>query len=307
MNKAVHKIKERDNAEEILAERERLAALSSDISNALVKVTDIQESLRYCCEAIVKHLDAAFARVWTLNQEDNILELQASAGIYTHIDGEHSRIPLGKFKIGKIAEERKPHLTNKVVGDASVGNQEWAKREGMKAFAGYPLIVEERLIGVIAMFSRQPLPEATIEALSVVADGIALGIEHHQIIAQLREQTEVVETINHIGQMLSAELDQQKLVQAVTDAATELTGAEFGSFFYNVLNEEGASYMLYTLSGVPREAFSNLPMPRATDLFGPTFRGDKTIRLDNVKKDSRYGNNPPYKGMPKGHLPVTSY
>lgn len=307
MNRAVHKIKELDNAEEILAERERLAALSSDISTALVRVTDIKESLGYCCEAIVKHLDAAFARVWTLNQEDNILELQASAGIYTHIDGEHSRIPLGKFKIGKIAEERKPHLTNKVVGDDSVGNQEWAKREGMKAFAGYPLIVEERLIGVIAMFSRQPLPEATIKSLSVVADGIALGIEHHQIIAKLREQTEVVETINRIGQMLSAELDQQKLVQAVTDAATELTGAEFGSFFYNVLNEEGASYMLYTLSGVPREAFSNLPMPRATDLFGPTFRGEKTIRLDNVKKDSRYGNNPPHKGMPKGHLPVTSY
>src|SRR5215203_421185 len=86
--------------------------------------------------------------------------------------------------------------------------------------------------------------------------------------AKLREQTEVVETINRIGQMLSAELDQQKLVQAVTDAATELTGAQFGSFFYNVLNEQGESYMLYTLSGVPREAGASFPMPRATELFG---------------------------------------
>lgn len=81
-------------------------------------------------------LDAAFARIWTFNEADDVLELQASAGIYTHLDGAHSRVPVGKFKIGLIAEEREPHLTNSVVGDARVGDQEWAKREGMVAFAG---------------------------------------------------------------------------------------------------------------------------------------------------------------------------
>ncbi|HEV2707882.1 MAG TPA: PAS domain S-box protein, partial [Pyrinomonadaceae bacterium] len=84
----------------------------------------------------------------------------------------------------------------------------------------------------------------------------------------LRTQTEALRTINEVGQVISAELDLHKMVQAVTDAATELTGASFGSFFYNVLNEAGASYMLYTLSGVPRQAFAHFPMPRATDLFG---------------------------------------
>jgi PAS domain S-box-containing protein len=123
----------------------------------------------------------------------------------------------------------------------------------------------------------------------------------------LREQTEAVETVNRVGQMLAGELDLHKLVQAVTDAATELTGAHFGSFFYNVLDSEGASYMLYTLSGVPRQAFAHFPMPRATDLFGPTFRGEGTIRIDDVRLDPRYGKNSPYYGMPEGHLPVTSY
>ena len=125
--------------------------------------------------------------------------------------------------------------------------------------------------------------------------------------AALREQTEVVETINRVGQTLSAELDLHKVVQAVTDAATELTGARFGSFFYNVINEQGGSYMLYTLSGVPAEAFAHFPMPRATDLFGPTFRGEGVVRIDDVKLDPRYGKNSPYYGMPEGHLPVTSY
>ncbi|HEY0049207.1 MAG TPA: PAS domain S-box protein, partial [Pyrinomonadaceae bacterium] len=128
-----------------------------------------------------------------------------------------------------------------------------------------------------------------------------------QIEAKLKEQSEILETINHVGQMLSAELDQQKLVQAITDAATELTGAEFGAFFYNVYQADGGSYMLYALSGVPREAFAGYPMPRATDMFGPTFRGEGTIRIDDVRQDPRFGNNSPYYGMPEGHLPVTSY
>ena len=123
----------------------------------------------------------------------------------------------------------------------------------------------------------------------------------------LREQAEALRTLNEIGKTISAELDLHNIVQAVTDAATELTGARFGSFFYNVLNEEGASYMLYTLAGVPRETFEHFPMPRATDLFGPTFRGEGVVRIDDVKLDPRYGKNSPYYGMPDGHLPVTSY
>ncbi|HEY9501596.1 MAG TPA: PAS domain S-box protein [Pyrinomonadaceae bacterium] len=123
----------------------------------------------------------------------------------------------------------------------------------------------------------------------------------------LRTQTEALRTLNEVGRVISAELDLQKTVQAVTDAATELTRARFGSFFYNVLNEEGASYMLFALAGVPRHAFERFPMPRATDLFGPTFRGEGVVRIANVKLDPRYGKNSPYYGMPEGHLPVTSY
>ncbi|MFP5265023.1 MAG: PAS domain S-box protein [Blastocatellia bacterium] len=138
--------------------------------------------------------------------------------------------------------------------------------------------------------------------------GIAEDITDRKAIeAKLREQTEVVEAVNRIGQLLSAELDIRKLLQALTDAATELTGARFGSFFYNVINQEGESYMLYTLSGVPIEHFADFPMPRATDIFAPTFRGEGILRLDDVRQDPRYGKNSPYYGIPPGHLPVVSY
>jgi signal transduction histidine kinase/CheY-like chemotaxis protein len=96
-------------------------------------------------------------------------------------------------------------------------------------------------------------------------------------------------------------------VEFVTEAATQLTGAAFGSFFYNVIDDKGESYMLYTLSGVSSEAFAKFPMPRNTAVFAPTFSGECIVRSDDILKDPRYGRNDPHFGMPKGHLPVRSY
>ena len=140
-------ITERKRAEGLIKERACLAALTADVGIALTQQGSLQELLQRCTEAIVQHLDAAFARIWTLGPQGDVLELQASAGIYTHLDGAHARVPVGKFKIGLIAQERKPHLTNQVIGDPRVHDQEWARGEGMVAFAGYPLILEERCAG----------------------------------------------------------------------------------------------------------------------------------------------------------------
>src|SRR5688572_2922723 len=125
--------------------------------------------------------------------------------------------------------------------------------------------------------------------------------------AQLQEQVRVTETLYRIGGMLAAERDVHKLVQTVTDAATKLTRAQFGAFFYNLVSESGESYTLYTLCGIPREAFEKFPMPRNTELFDPTFSGTGVVRVDDVTTDPRYGKSGPYDGMPEGHLPVRSY
>ncbi|HYE92178.1 MAG TPA: GAF domain-containing protein, partial [Terriglobales bacterium] len=122
-----------------------------------------------------------------------------------------------------------------------------------------------------------------------------------------REDVQALAEINRVGRLVSAELDLPRLVQAVTDAATQLSSAEFGAFFYNVVDRDGERFTLYALSGVPREAFERFPMPRNTALFGPTFRGEGVIRLDDVRRDPRYGKMPPHHGMPAGHLPVVSY
>ncbi|GGH04630.1 hypothetical protein GCM10007422_20290 [Pedobacter zeae] len=113
--------------------------------------------------------------------------------------------------------------------------------------------------------------------------------------------------LNSIGKSISEQMDVNVILQKVTDATTKLTGAAFGAFFYNKLDENGESYMLFTLSGAPREAFEKLGMPRNTALFHPTFSGLGVVRVDDITKDPRYGKMAPHFGMPEGHLPVRSY
>lgn len=113
--------------------------------------------------------------------------------------------------------------------------------------------------------------------------------------------------LNDTGASVARERDLDKIVQIVTDAGVELTGAQFGAFFYNVVAADGGSYMLYSLSGAPRAAFESFPMPRNTAVFEPTFKGRGVVRSGDILQDPRYGKNAPHKGMPEGHLPVRSY
>jgi PAS domain S-box-containing protein len=124
---------------------------------------------------------------------------------------------------------------------------------------------------------------------------------------RLVRYAEMLEIQNAVGKDISQSLNIEEILQKVTDATTKLTGAAFGAFFYNRVDEKGESYMLYTLSGVPKEAFAGFPMPRNTDVFHPTFSGESIVRSDDITKDPRYGKNAPYYGKPKGHLPVVSY
>ena len=192
----IRDITDRKQAEIQIKERSKLMALGADVGKAITEHNNLQSMLSHCAEAIVNHLDAAFARIWTLNTEEQVLELQASAGLYTHIDGAHGRIPVGKFKIGLIAQERLPHLTNDVQNDPRVSDKAWATREGMDAFAGYPLIVQEKLLGVMAMFARNTLPATFLDTLGSVASQIALGINRLQAEADLMIAKEQAEAAN---------------------------------------------------------------------------------------------------------------
>ncbi len=189
-------ITDRKRAEQVLAERSAHAALRSEIGVNLTRRSNEREMLQACVESVVRHLGVAFVRIWLLEPGEQVLHLEASAGIYTHLNGPHSRIPVGEHKIGLIARSRRPRLTNDLLEDSLLGDPEWAKREGIVAFAGYPLVVDNRVVGVIGLFSRKTLPDDFLGILGTVTDRIALGIQRVRAEEQLQAAKNSAEAAN---------------------------------------------------------------------------------------------------------------
>jgi len=169
--------------------------------------------------------------------------------------------------------------------------------------------VRQRKDGTLLSISLTVSPIRTDRGEVIGASKIARDItERSRLLAAAGEQAANTEKLYEVGTVVASTLDREVIVQKVTDIATQLTHAEFGAFFYNVTEPDtGDAFMLYTLSGAPREAFAQFPHPRATALFAPTFFGEGPVRIADVKQDPRYAQNPPYYGMPDGHLPVRSY
>lgn len=197
-------------------------------------------------------------------------------------------------------------------------NDHLLDNHGTQSYLSLPLIGSQgRAVGMLIAMHRGPVPALHLakDLFRIVSGRLTVELERlsRQQDAAINGQVSpsqtqtIVELLLETSQTIASEVELEKVVQKVTDVATQLSGAEFGAFFYNVENPKGEIYQLYTISGVSREAFSSFPMPRKTQIFSPTFEGQGTVRYDDVTKERHYGQNPPYGGMPAGHLPVRSY
>ncbi|MDB6056744.1 MAG: putative two-component sensor histidine kinase protein [Verrucomicrobiales bacterium] len=182
----------------------------------------------------------------------------------------------------------------------------WLEKYGRVALTGRPIRFAAEYKSLNRWFDVYAFPvgEPQEKKVAVIFTNITAKRSAEEA---LRDETRILEILNSTGAAIAAELDLQTLVQIVTDAGRKLCGAKFGAFFYNAINAQGEMYMLYSLSGAPREAFDKFGMPRNTPVFNATFSGERVVRSDDITKDPLYGKWGPHHGMPAGHLPVRSY
>jgi len=245
----------------------RTALLLGEIGDALTREDSLRASLTRCADAMVRNLGAAVARIWTVDTVAESLELCASAGIETELDAGHAMLTFSEHKIGTIAEDGVPYLTNDVATDLHVGRHDWVAREQIVAFAGYPLRIEDRIVGVMAMYSRRKLDHDTLNGLSAIADALALGIAsktadeaRRAAESALRKHAGDLEVLHELGQQLSAVLEHEALAQKVVDATTRLAGAQAGAFCYFAAHGEQPGEVDHAVSGTAHaEVLGELP------------------------------------------------
>jgi transcriptional regulator with GAF, ATPase, and Fis domain len=163
-------------------------ASSLDLDGVLAEITG----------GLVRDLDAAMARVWLLRGAGPSahLELVASAGLSARLDGTRSRVPVGSLKIGEIASTRTPVCTNELDSDPRFVDKAWIQEHALTAFAGYPLVFGDELLGVLAMFSRRPLTTAETETLGVFAAQASVAIKNAFLFAEVSALSRRLEAEN---------------------------------------------------------------------------------------------------------------
>jgi signal transduction histidine kinase len=286
----------------------RAALLLGEIGDALTREDSLHAALRRCADAMVRNLGAALARIWTVDAAARTLHLGAGAGIATPLDAAFATLGFDDHRIGAIAEDGAPYLTNDVATDAHVGRTEWVDHEKIVAFAGYPLRIEDRIVGVMMIYSRRKLDHDTLNGLSAIADALALGIARkladearRAAEAALRKHAGDLEALHALGQQLSAVLERDTLAQKVINATTRLADAQAGAFLYHT--EQLAA------SDRPGERSSDRIRQHATagatgarsllELAGRTLAQPRVVRIADLRRDPAW--------VPRDALAVASY
>lgn len=184
-------------AEQELRHRVRMLTLNAEIGVIMTRNLPLAATLQECCEVMVRQLDAALARIWLIPELDPVLVLAASAGMHTRLDGEFSRVAIDpRTKIGDIALHRRPKISNQLLNDPQIRNPRWVEEQGLKAIAGHPLVVDGKVVGVMAFFTRHHLPQSITESLAMVADVIALGLERKQTEERLQLRARIIDELH---------------------------------------------------------------------------------------------------------------
>lgn len=182
--------------------KEELIILGAKISQSLTLSETLRETLQNITDIFVKELNVVFARIWVVNETDDVLKLQASSGLYDHIEGDHERLPLeGDTKISRVVFEKKPHLSNNILESPYIKDKDWAREQGLKSFAGIPMIVDNRSVGAMVVFSRETIPEDTYRTILSISDSIAVAIERK------RAEQEALASERKIRAMSESSLD----------------------------------------------------------------------------------------------------
>lgn len=162
-------------------QKEKLIMLGAQISQSLTVGGSLKETLQSITEIFVKELNVAFARIWIVDETENVIKLQASSGLHTHIKGAHESLPIGgDTKISRVVSEKQPHISNSIQDDPYIKDKDWAREQRLTSYAGIPMVVEGRSVGALVVFSRDTIQEDTNRTILSIADSIAVAIERNR-------------------------------------------------------------------------------------------------------------------------------
>lgn len=250
------------NDTELVWDLQRANQIAQGFSTSL----DLEKISQLATDGLVKYFDCTFARIWLVEPEGKMLRLVASSGLYTHKDGSFSRIPMGAFKIGRIAQNRVTLLSNNLADESWVRDPEWAIANKLRSFAGYPLANVDKVIGVLAVFSRNPMSPDFLEVLISLCTSLTVALDIASLHQQEKKNSRVVKPKIILAELslsdsLAYILGQTKLTVVGTERSLDLSHTQLFLKVAEILQTLDCNYcrLTYGVDSVALEAIAAHP------------------------------------------------
>jgi signal transduction histidine kinase len=168
-----------------LSTRSGLVECTAEVGAALTAAGSMSQGLEQCAQIFARYATDATVQIWSLNETTNTFELEAQAGAQALARANGESVKLAEHEIWRVAKRGTPYLFNYGQTRTDFEDAQWAAREGIEAFAGHPLIVENRVIGVLAAFGASAFSKDLLEAFASVSVALAQFVARKRAREQL--------------------------------------------------------------------------------------------------------------------------
>ena len=229
------------NATRLLFELQKIERLNQSLSSCLKP----QEIATKITDGLVGEFNCSFARIWLVHRDRKILNLVASSGLYTRLDGDFAQVAMGSYKVGKIAQNCIPFLSNQLAEESWVKDRQWAIDNKIQGFAGLPIAVGRKAIAVLAVFSHQPMETEFLEALRILCSSAAIALNYGQL-SQLNGHSPKILTRIPLSEQISTMLPDVRLVLVGTEKLLNVSSTYLLLKTTEILKANNCSYCRLT-------------------------------------------------------------
>ena len=300
---------------------ERRLRATHAVARALAEDSSVADAMPRILAALAGALDAKLAAFW--QPEGDAL---VATAVWCAVPAECAhwealchgkRFESGSGLPGKVWKERGPSWIADIGASAHMPRHSGLVARGAKSGIGFPIVVGGNVLGVMELFftSSEAPDDTLVEVLRTIGAHLGQFLRQAQATSaaqatarELAAERETLTRLDDVAQRIVGQREITALVQVVSDAATELTGAQFGAFFYHVVDpHNGESALAAAVTGATRAAFDKLGLSRKVGVFTATFDGKGPVRIGDVTKDPRFAKNLPERNLVDPALPMKSY
>jgi len=252
------------------------------LADTLNTTLDLQTLLKRAADLVRAVIDYRIFAILLINDRTNDLRMRFQIGHTSEV--ERMRIKMGQGVVGQVAQDRRAILVNDVTKAENYINANPQVRSELAV----PLIVKNRLIGVIDIQSEQPdyfKPEHQ-RLLELTASRIGQAIENARLYTRVARQAQTLEVLNEISRELTSILDPDELLERISQLLRRIIDFQMFSIWLVDEHERVLENRFALRFGERFHPSETIPLDRG--LVGAAIASHRPVRVADVRKDTRY-------------------